>query len=88
VELVDSGDGEKCVQMLSGLAMLALRCQPRRALQVDDRSIPRDARVEALVDEIAGEAELSLVELERPVEIADEELGSGEGDRCHLRLAR
>src|SRR5262249_9118431 len=54
-----------------------------REFQVDDRGIARQAGEEALVDEVAREAEPLLVERQRLVQLLDEELRSRRGYRSH-----
>src|SRR5262245_48302122 len=53
VQFLDSGDDQKRVEMLFRLPVNPLRCELRRALQVDDRPIAGHAGVKALVDEVS-----------------------------------
>src|SRR5262249_40515566 len=61
-QLPDPGNDEICVEMLSRPAVGALCRELRRALQVNDRSIPGHAGVKAVVDKIARKTEALLVE--------------------------
>jgi hypothetical protein len=62
VQLLDSGDGQECVEVLLGPPMRALGLKLRCAFEMNHRAIARHAGVEILVDEIAVEAEALLVE--------------------------
>src|SRR6476659_10230975 len=83
VQLLNPRHGQVRIEMLARPPVGALRLESRCALEVDDRLVAGHARVEALVDEVAGEAEALLVERQCGVQLLDQELGRRSEYRSH-----